>query len=74
MIKAIHKKCGKIAFHVLEKWRVGDFPKASNVVLSDGSHPEPGSPTICESCGEHFFCGSDTLELQHWKDWFIIKN
>ena len=73
MIRVIHKKCGKVAFHVLRKWKEGDFIQSSNVILSNGNHPDVGSQVICESCKEPFWPVHTEVVQQHWTDWFVMK-
>jgi hypothetical protein len=44
--------CGKLAFTFLREMRVGDPVCASAIEKPDGSHPNPGEPFTCYSCGK----------------------
>ena len=44
------KKCNDIAFYLRQRIESGGFFKASNVILIDGTEPEPCSMAVCGSC------------------------
>jgi hypothetical protein len=43
--------CGEIAFYTKRKWKPGDAVLASDVIMPDGSTPEPYTDMICGACG-----------------------
>lgn len=71
MVRVIHKQCGKVAFYFNRKLKFAEYIDSSNLILLDGSSPEPGDDMICGSCGEHIG-GSDIIQ-ESWTDWFIVK-
>lgn len=73
MIRVIHNKCGKIAFHFKERLSRGDIFTCNNVVKLNGRSPSPGDIPICGSCGEPFSALPENITQQHWSDWFLLK-
>lgn len=55
-MEVIHKSgCGGVAFAVIdpeEFFRPGRPITSKQVLLPDGTHPEPGSPMVCGTCGK----------------------
>jgi hypothetical protein len=47
-----HLICGKLAFYSIKRWQPGFLMKASEAIMLDGNHPEPGSQIRCGSCGK----------------------
>ena len=74
MIRVIHKQCGKVAFFFKEKVNPGEVLESSNVRLVGGKMAKPASCVRCGSCGLVLNPGSQTLEQQHWTDWFMKQD
>ncbi len=63
-MNVIHKECGSVAFTIVGECSLKEFPKASAVTLPDGKQPKPFDPTVCGSCGQHFFWGEEQIKLK----------